>query len=104
MSIWTAAPDILILCDNYSGEQEKGSERKDHLLNNRGKMGMSHEMLIIRTVATIVDMQKVINIWQHEDTVSQMRDKILRQKSAASKSNKNIQHLHFCLLPFFLKS
>lgn len=77
MNICSTAPDILIQSDNYSGEQQTGSERKDHWLNNRGKMGMSHEMLIIRTVAKMLDLQKVIKIRQHWDTTDES-GKILR--------------------------
>lgn len=78
-SIRWAAPDILTQRRDYSGERQMGGERKDHWLNNGGKMvPMSHEMAIIRTVAKMLDLQKVIKKWQRGD-INDESDKILRR-------------------------
>lgn len=50
-------------------------------------MGMSHEMPIIRTVAKMLDLQKVIKIWQHWD-IKDESDKILRQNYVQTAEKK----------------
>lgn len=63
MTICLAAPDTLSE-DNYSGEQRR-AERKYHFVNNSRKMEMSHEMWIIRTVAEMLEFQKVTRILRY---------------------------------------
>ncbi len=50
-------------------------------------MGMSHEMLIIRTVAKMLDLQKVIKIWLHWD-ITDESGKILRQNDVQTAEKK----------------
>lgn len=56
---------------------------------------MSHEMPIIRTVAKMLDLQKVIKIWQHGD-IKDGSDKMPQQNYDIGKERQVCAKINMC--------